>query len=736
MGIITELRNRSWIVLSFIALALIGFLVMSSLNKNTSIVNQHKNVFASIDGNEVSPNDYNAQVSDVLVQYLTQQRKYMDYKNGNFQIDDQTLFQIKEQAWQNMVSDALINKELDALGITITEEEYSNLIYGPDPHPYIKSYYSALSPTGKFDPSAMVNYVNQISNQEIWAQNPQAEEEYYNFIMREKLAREDYAQSKYTALFANADYVPQWMAKRDYELKNRRANFDFVDIPFTTVADSTIQVSESDMKQYFERNKNKYKQKEESRVISYVMWNFTATAQDSAALLADLRDEVEKIKTAKNDSAYIAVHSEDPQKTAGIYTGRAELYASDVDSSIVDSMFMKPVGSNIGPYYSQGYYKVANIRAHKNLPDSVDVRHIVIALTDSIDDAKARATSENIIAQLNAGAKFDSLAAVYSMDQNTSMQGGELGWLTPASNLNKPLKEYIFETGKVGEYGLVKLNYGYHVVNIKEQRNRRDFVSVYYLSKAIQASSNTADSINQIANVFYESHKTPESFEQGVKENNLKAVTTPPLNQNQYEITGLPASRSIIEWAFGAEKDEFNTFNPTGDEVIIVYVKNVRTKGVPEMEEVADQLKGEVIREKKGEQLKQKMQDAVSAGGDLSAIAQKVGSTVKNSQNASLSTPYAQGVGLEPKVVGSVMATEQGKQTAVVAGNRGVYVAVVTGITEPLATQDYTLNLNQLKYGTRNRLMGQNQQGQQTGQNVLNNLLLKADVVDNRYKFQ
>lgn len=726
MGLITELRNRSWIVLIFIALALVSFLLMDAFNSNRGILSNKREAYASIDGREISPAEYDAKYQDMLLQYLTQTRQYTNAKYGQFQLDNQTEFQLREQAWNDMLNETLINEQIEKIGITITQDELNNLIYGANPHPYIKNYYSALSEDGIFDPAKLVQYYNTISNQQIWEQNPQAEEEYYNFVMREKLAKKDYIQTKYTSLFSKADYVPSWMAKRDYEVKNRRATFDYVDIPYATIADSTITVSEKELKTYFEKNKNKFKQKDATVIIDYVMWNFVPTSADSAAILASLNDDIIKMQSAKSDSTYIANHSEDPAKVSNAFMSRADLYTAGSDSSIVDSIFTKPVGSLIGPYKNAGYYKATSIRNRKIMPDSVDVKHILIAAAASQNADSSKLLADSILTALNGGADFAQLAVKYSADNGSSQAGGELGWITPATNFPKEFNDYVFETGKVGENMIVKTQFGFHIVNIKEQKNKKEYVQIYQLSKFIEASNKTVDSVNSIASEFYETHQTEDLFENGAVELNLPKRTSPPLTKNQQEIPGIEDTRSIITWGFTSKKGAFNIFNSLSDKVIVAYLKEVRPQGIPKLEDVKDQVEAETIREKKGTMLTQKMNDALAGASDLAAIAQKVGSSVKNSPNATLGAPYAAGLGNEPSVVGVVMASEQGMQSKVIVGLRGVYITKVSAITEPTETQDYSLNQNQLTYSLRTKL---------GPQNVLTNLINKADVVDNRFKY-
>ncbi|HET8963034.1 MAG TPA: peptidylprolyl isomerase [Chitinophagales bacterium] len=726
MAIISELRKRSWIILVFIALALVSFLLMDAFNSNTGMLGNKRTAFASIDGADITPEQFDVKFSEIFTQYLSQSGQLLAYQNGQFNLDKETEFQLREQAWQDLTQQTLVNKQLEALGLQVTEQEKTNLIYGPDPHPYIKNYYIGLSNTGQYDPAAFNQYVTFVKDPQNQQDNPQAVQAYFDFLMRENLAIKDYINTKYSSLFTKADYVPEWMVKRDYEVKNRRANFDYVDIAFTTVADSTVQVSESEMKDYFNRHKNKFKQLDDSRIVEYLVWEFTPTESDRAAILANLNSLVADMQSAKNDSSFIALRSEDPERISRAYYKRADFYANGMDSAIVDSIFSKPVGSLIGPYEQDDYFKYVSIRDRKIMPDSVSARHILLSL-QTRDTATAKILADSILTALNEGADFASLAAKYSADQSSAAQGGDMGWSTPQTDYVKPLKNYLFSTGAIGKTEIVKTMFGYHVVEIMEMKERNEYVNVYYISRIIEASTATADSIDRLASEFFATYDTPEKFEQGVIEKKLLKRTTPPLSKNQYEIAGLPDSRDIITWSFNAEKNQFNYFSNSADRVVIAYLKDSRSKGIPEIEAVKQQVELETIREKKGEMLKKQMEDAMGGNTDLAALATKVNSSVKTSTNASLGSPFAPGIGLEPKVVGSVMATAANNTSGIIIGNRGVYIAKVTSVTEPAPTEDYTLNRNQMVYGMRNKL-------NQT--NVLSNLTTKAKIVDNRFMFR
>jgi peptidyl-prolyl cis-trans isomerase D len=725
MALISELRKRSWLVLVFIALALIGFLFMDAFNSNSGILQSRRDPFAQIDGQDISPAQLDARYSEVLIQYLTQSGQILGYLQGEVTIDNQTEFQLKEQAWNDVVQSTLMERERTALGLQVTDQEKTDLIFGSNPHPYIKNYYAGLSQNGVFDPALFNQYVNNIKDPQVQQSNPQAVQAYYDFLMRQSLAIREYTYNKYVTMISKADFVPEWRVKYDYTLKNRRANFDFVDIQFTTVADSTIEVTDSELKAYYNKHKNKFKQNESTRVLEYVVFPFTPTASDSAEIMGKLREDMAKLATAKSDSAFIAVRSEDPERITRAFQTRTYFYESGIDSSIVDSLFNAAAGSVVGPYEKPNFYTATLIKERVKMPDSADARHILVSNQIRSMDS-ARLLADSILTAIKGGADFTALAQQYSEDPGSASTGGELGWSTPQTDYVKPFKDFIFRNGQVGVPSLVGTAYGFHIIEIKELKGRSEYLLAYNLSRFIDASSATADSIDRIANEFFNTYTTLEDLAAGAAEKGYVVRTTPPFGLNQYDIPGLAESRNMITWAFGAATGEFNYFNTFSDRIIIAAVQSSRDKGIASLEDVEDQVRVEVIREKKGVMLAAKLEAAAAGGKDLNTIASSVQSAVKSSTNASLGTPYAPGIGLEPAVVGQVMATPQDGTTGVIAGNRAAYIARVTAITEPPADADLTQSRTQMTYGFRNKV---NQQS------ILGNLTDKADIEDNRFQY-
>lgn len=722
--LISKIRQYSWLAVGLIALCLIGFLVQDATNSNTGMFRGNKAPdYATMYGEEVNRDEVAERSGRTLLEYLTLQTgQVLQYENGSMQLDPQTKFGLNEQSWTEYVNEKIIDKQLEELGLGVTEEELTNLIYGPDPHPYIKNYYIGLSQTGTYDASLLPLHVKAISDPETQKNDPSARQAYYNFICREQIAKRDYRQTKYMSLFSKAAYVPEWMAKRNYTVGNTRRAFRMVSMPYAQIADSTIVVNDKDLETYYNKNKNKYKQTE-GRTVEYVSWDFIPSPADSAATVAALMESVAKMKTAKSDSAFIATRSEDPDRFGNSNYSRQDLYTQGIDSAYVDSFFVRPAGSLIGPFQTGEYYKVATLKSRTMMPDSVKSRHILVGISEQRDSIAAKKIVDSLMGLLNAGGDFTKIAGESSDDQSSAQQGGDLGWTTPSINFVPEIKDYLFKTGSLGKVSVVKSIYGYHIIEITEMRNKKEFVNVAFLSKSIGPGKETVSSIEKMADDFYAAHQDPESFEQGVIDEKLFKRTTQPLTKSMFEVPGLPNSREIITWAYESDLNEFKYFNMT-DRVVVAYLKEIRVNGVADLEYVRDQVEQEVILEKKAEILTKKINEAMGSGATMESIASKLGVRVDSVLNASMATPSAPILGREPKVIGAVFASEQGKITAPISGLRGVYVAQVFQETPAPEQTDFTMNKNQLTYSMQNKFQGQG---------LLIVLKERANVVDNRY---
>ncbi len=380
------------------------------------------------------------------------------------------------------------------------------------------------------------------------------------------------------------------------------------------------------------------------------------------------------------------------------------------------------------PAQVQAYFESLSVDSLPLIPEELSYSELVLQPeVGERQKLRTRNTLDSIRTLVVTGKMSMTLAATrYSEDPGSSQEGGELGWSTPQTDYVKPFKDFIFTTGTAGVPDIIETAYGFHIIEIKELRGRSNYVLTYNLSRFIDASSETADSIDRVANEFFNTYNSTDSMAAGATKNGYVRRTSSPFSSNQFEIPGIPDSRNIITWAFASNKGEMNYFNTYSDRIIIAGLTSKRDKGVADFEDVKEQIRAEVIRRKKGELLATRLADAAAGGRDLNAIATSVNSSVKTSTNASLGTPYAPGIGLEQDVVGEVMALGLNEQSEVIIGNRGVYLCKIIAINEPEADADKEMNRTQLSYGYRNKY---------SRQAIIEGLIRKADVEDNRFLY-
>jgi parvulin-like peptidyl-prolyl isomerase len=110
-------------------------------------------------------------------------------------------------------------------------------------------------------------------------------------------------------------------------------------------------------------------------------------------------------------------------------------------------------------------------------PEAIRVAHILIKLNpvygkdDAAADAAAKAKAEKLLEEIKAGADFSELAKKNSDDSRSALNGGELDGWAEKGRFVAPFEEAAFAL-KPGELsGLVKTQFGYHIIKVLEHRD-------------------------------------------------------------------------------------------------------------------------------------------------------------------------------------------------------------------------------------------------------------------------
>lgn len=678
MAVIQTIRNKLGpIIVIVIGLSLALFILETALNSNTRLMSGNKDVVGVIDGDKIHYRDFQNRVDESVNNYKLQTQQ----KN----VDDNTMFSIRDQTWNQLVSEKINGDQYSKLGLVVGSEELKDMFFGKDPVPEIRQAFTNPN-TGIFDPLAVKNYYENLDQT---GQNEQPGERRMRWVAFEKAQIDQRLSNKYSDLIKNAMYVPKWMAEVDYSEKNTRASVNFVMVPYTTISDSAVKVTDAELQQYLDTHKEQFKQNEEFRQLDYVIFKVQPSAADTADVVKTINDVYQKLAAAPDDTNVLKLNSD---KGLDKY-----YYKKDgIESAYVRDTLMKvPVGSLVGPYFESGAYRIVKLMDRREVPDSVKAHHILIAVQQGGDSTVAKNRIDSIYNAVKSGTSFDSLAARFSDDKGSGVKGGDLGF-APQGIYVKNFNNYLFFDGKPGDMKIVRTEFGYHLIRIDEVKNVSTAVQINFVTRPLEASSETDKQIFEKASKFAVENNTADLFKKTAEDQKLNKMTAPNVQKNAFALPGLQSAREVVKWAFQAKPGEVSSPFALPDNYVVAVLTGIKPEGTATIDDVRPQLELQVRKQKKGEQIASQLSAAASLNATLEGIATKVNQPVKTSSSVSFANAYSENIGYEPKVVGTVFSLKENQLSKPVIGEQGVFVVQVQSFTKPEPIADYSQFRQQL----------------------------------------
>ncbi len=716
MALIGEIRQRSWILIVFIGLGMGGFLLMDMLQNDTKMGGGSNNV-GEIAGTDISITEF-------------QRRQEQLYANSAA-----NPYQVRDAVWQYYIREAVIQNEAEAMGLGVSEDELNELMYNVQSlSPLIRQALGGQ--TGQVDPNQLAQIRQQVESGELPADQLFS---WNNLMEQVKLER---LESKINGIAAAAIYAPSWMAEMMHNVNNQKADFRFVAVPYSTVKDEEIEVSDKELKAYINENKGKFLTEEEARKFSYVLFDVKPTLKDSTDIVVRLNEQITDW-TGKSedisDSSFIAF------SLNGVYS--EEYVAKDkLAPQIADTIAQIPVGTIIAPYVDGSTYKIAKLIGKQIVPDSVKARHILRRVDQQGDPSAARAQYlaadaliDSLMTELNDNnANFDSLAAQYGQD-DTNVKGGDLGVFGPGAMVPE-FNNLAFYTGKIGTYYKVNTQLGVHIMQVQNKYSSGKLgYKVGYLLENIIPSQETEKDVLRIASKFAATLTDLKDFEAKAKEAGFEVQSSiAGARRNDYRIIGIgegEGAREIIKWSYDADKgdisNEVYTFeNKGGAEIFIekyavIGLQSIVEEGMATISDPATRLQAEngVKNHKKAAVIMAKIDE----GQTLDAIASANSAQVQTASQVSMGTTTVPGMGNEPKVVGKVfnIGTKTNTVSEPIEGNTAIYYIEVT--FKPEATTPADLPTAKQQASAQSK--------QQIGSRLFEALRKQTEVYDYRYRF-
>ena len=712
MAALGKVRSKGVLLICIISLGLFAFIAEEAFRSCESSSNDARQQVGEVLGEKISVTDFQKLVDEYTEVIKMQQ--------GQENLNEDQLNQVKDMVWNTYVQTKLVENEAKKLGLTVTDTELQNvLVEGTNPMLMQTPFFNQQ--TGRFDANALKKFLAEYKTQ--GKTNPQLAKQYetiykyWTFI--EKSLRQQLLAQKYQGLFAHCLLSNKVEAQMAFNDQNEESQIQLAALPYSSIDDNKVQISDADLKAKYDEVKGRFKQYVESRDIKYIDVQVKASAADRAALQKEFAAYDTELASAADPSDLV-------HKSGSLisYLGvpvSKDAFPNDIAQRL-DSM---AVGSTSKVVENKGdnTLNIIKLVAKQQLPDSVQFRQIQVAGANAQETAKR---ADSIYTALKSGADFEVIAKKYG-------QTGEKAWLTTrqyqsAPSLDKNTKDYInsLNTMAVNEVKNIALTQGNLIVQVVDRKAVISKYTAAVIKKNITFSKDTYNAAFNKFSSFVSANLSAEDLVKNAAKAGFTVQERKDVTTAEHNLAGIRSTREAMRWLFEAKKGAVSPLYECGDNdhMLIVMLNNINNVGYRSLEDaqVKEYVKGEVMKDKKAEMLLAKL------NGVKSVDAAKVkGATIAAVNQVTFAAPvFVAATGAsEPALSGAVAATAKGKFCkAPVKGNAGVYVFQVVNKTKRPGKFDAATMMQQLR-----------QKEMQMAGNFMNELYIKAKVVDNRYLF-
>lgn len=710
MAILSKIRERSLFLIIIIALALFSF-VLGDMFTGGGFGGQ-SNSIGEVNGENISREQF-AQ--------LVEQQKSLSGGRGSH-------MQNVNMAWETLLRQKIYKAQLEKSGVTVGEKDVWDEILK---QPWVKDGPQFKNVAGLFDEDKFKEHIATLNDaREDDANSQQA---WLSWLDYERNIKNSLELKTYNSLVTAGLGATFKEGERHYMANNTKLDLEYVYVPYTYIVDSVVSVTDSEIEQYVKNHPNDYKA-EASRDISFVKFDIKASPEDEATIKAD----VEKIINGEGDGteAKNIVNITSLAKTeeveeffrnndSDIPLDNSFYTEPKVSPVLKDTIFKMEVGQVYGPYKEGNFFKVTKLAAVKQMPDSVRARHILIPFLGSTNDpavtqteAQVKVTVDSLLTIVKKDkSQFAELAKTLSSDKGSGAKGGDLDWFVYQTMVPE-FRDYTFEN-KVGDIGVVKSQYGFHIINIQEQKNVQKNVKLATFAREIVASDETESAVYQKAETFASEVTDGKDMDELAKEQGLTVQPAVGLKAMDERVSNLNNQRSIITWAFSSDSEvnEIKRFDVEGGYVIAKLTAKYK-KGL-NIGAAKATLRTKLLNEKKSNLIKESMK-----GDNLQDIAKEFSTNVQTSKAVSLGSPILPGIGRAEEIVSVLVFLDENKLYSDIDTKNGVFAAKITKKDSPQALENYAGSITAVQNANRTK-----------GNKVYNVLKKFAKIDDKRATF-
>lgn len=701
MAVLQKIREKSGLLIGVIGFCLLAFVAGDLLSGGLDLTSRN---VGEVNGTSITTMDYTNKVQNL--EQSGQGRGAQAYN----------------QVWTSEVRSILFNEQLDNAGLRLGKDQLINVIKS---HPSFSQNPQFLNDAGQFD-------INKFNG--FLAQMKAGGAQQWNAWLAYEQELETFAKEQmYLNMIKGAIVTTAAEAKMVYKNEATKVSFDYVTIPYNTVNDDQVKVTDDEITAYVKKHPKQFKTTP-SRKVEYVFIENKPSKEDEAQAKQVIEDLLKPSvafnqTTGKNDtiSGFArTANVRDFVNTNSDVPFDSTYYAKEqLPTDHAEKLFNTPIGDIYGPYVFNDYYAISKVLSKKNTAETVDASHILIAYegamradgTVSLTKEEAKAKANDLLKQLQGGANFANLAEANTNDNGSKTTGGKYeniqkGQMVPTFD------DYIFNN-PIGKLGVVESDFGFHVLKV-DKINEKEGVQLATIAKKIEASSQTEDLIYSQANKFLEGVEGGQDFAKEATAQGLVSFPATKINAFDDQLAGVQGSHTeAIRWASNknTKVGDVRRFD-SADGYLVVKLTNINDSDLMDAGDARSMVEPILINQKKAETLRAKM-----TGATLEEVAKNANIGIINAIDVTGANPLVNGF-QEPLVVGNALGNEPNEVSKLIDGSNGVYMVKTKNITKAVDLPNYETYKG--KVNTNNRQMVQN--------GVFSAMYQNAKIEDNRHK--
>ncbi len=650
--------------------------------------------------------DYVGKVNGKKIDYtefleLVKQRSENHKTQSGKEPDEAQLIQIREEVWNSLVTQLLIDQEIAKMGIEVPDQEVVDWVHGENPPEFLTRQF--MDSLGNFNRAAYESAISDPRNKDIWVQV-------------EVGLRKQRMQEKLQSILLAGVLVSDGEVFQRFADQNLKFNIDYVLFdPNKLITDEEATVTDSEIEKFYNKNSAEFKV-EAMRTLKYVRFIEAPSAKDTQSVINELEDILLRAQAGADFQDLASTYSEIPASEAFFKPG-------ELTPAKEELLFGSKVGSIIGPIKDQdGYHLIKILEEKTGTEEFIRASHILISIQGT-DSVKALTEAKNLLVRINKGENFAELAKLYSQDPGSGAKGGELGWFGKG-RMVKPFEDACYKASINQIVGPIRTQFGYHIIKVTGKTKRE--IKISSITIPVKVSSQTRNEIYQNAQDFQFLAKEND-FIKEAEIAKYEVLETPSFTEKG-TIPGIGLHRSINRFAFDEKVGAISEVLSISEGYAVFIITEAKKEGIRPLSELKETLKPRVIREKKIQLLKPKVEEyrkQISDKEDLRTLSATHPEWIITNSGPFTPAGGIPGIGRDLMLIGGIQAINIGEISKPIEGIRGYYIVKMLEKS----------TIDSIAYKTQKEMLATQILQEKKNQFLtdwLEQLKKKADIEDNR----